>query len=155
MKGSEEIIKRLNLRLAEELTAINQYMVHAEMLDNWGYEELHKEVEKRAIDEMKHAEKLIGRVLFLEGIPIVSNYNKLHIGSNVELMHKNDRESEEVAIKAYNEDIKFAAEIKDNGTKDLLQSILDDEERHIDKLEEYLDQIEQMGLPVYLSTFRK
>ena len=155
MKGSEEIIKRLNLRLAEELTAINQYMVHAEMLDNWGYEELHKEVEKRAIDEMKHAEKLIGRVLFLEGIPIVSNYNKLHIGSNVELMHKNDRESEEVAIKAYNEDIKFAAEIKDNGTKDLLQSILDDEEQHIDRLEEYLDQIEQMGLPVYLSTFRK
>ena len=155
MKGNEEIIKRLNLRLSEELTAINQYMVHAEMLDNWGYEELHKEVEKRAIDEMKHAEKLIGRILFLEGIPIVSNYNKLRIGSNVELMHKNDREAEEDAIKAYNEDIKFAAEIKDNGTKDLLQSILDDEEKHIDRLEVYLDQIEQMGLPVYLSTFRK
>ncbi|MGC8554819.1 MAG: bacterioferritin [Candidatus Acidulodesulfobacterium sp.] len=155
MKGNEEIIKRLNLRLAEELTAINQYMVHAEMLDNWGYEELHKEVEKRAIDEMKHAEKIIGRILFLEGIPIVSNYNKLHIGANVELMHKNDREAEEDAIKAYNEDIKFAAEIKDNGTKDLLQSILDDEEKHIDRLEVYLDQIEQMGLPVYLSTFRK
>jgi bacterioferritin len=155
MKGNEEIIKRLNLRLAEELTAINQYMVHAEMLDNWGYEELHNEVEKRAIDEMKHAEKIIGRILFLEGIPIVSNYNKLHIGANVELMHKNDREAEEDAIKAYNEDIKFAAEIKDNGTKDLLQSILDDEEKHIDRLEVYLDQIEQMGLPVYLSTFRK
>jgi bacterioferritin len=155
MKGNEEIIKRLNLRLSEELTAINQYMVHAEMLDNWGYEELHKEVEKRAIDEMKHAEKLIGRILFLEGIPIVSNYNKLRIGSNVELMHKNDREAEEDAIKAYNEDIKFAAEIKDNGTKDLLQSILDDEEKHIDRLEEYLDQIEQMGLAVYLSTYRK
>ena len=155
MKGNEEIIKRLNLRLAEELTAINQYMVHAEMLDNWGYEELNNEVEKRAIDEMKHAEKIIGRILFLEGIPIVSNYNKLHIGANVELMHKNDREAEEDAIKAYNEDIKFAAEIKDNGTKDLLQSILDDEEKHIDRLEVYLDQIEQMGLPVYLSTFRK
>ena len=70
-------------------------------------------------------------------------------------MHKNDREAEEDAIKAYNEDIKFAAEIKDNGTKDLLQSILDDEEKHIDRLEVYLDQIEQMGLPVYLSTFRK
>ena len=155
MKGNEEIIKRLNLRLSEELTAINQYMVHAEMLDNWGYEELHKEVEKRAIDEMKHAEKLIGRILFLEGIPIVSNYNKLHIGANVELMHKNDREAEEDAIRAYNEDIKFAAEIKDNGTKDLFQSILDDEEKHIDRLEIYIDQIEQMGLPVYLSTFRK
>ena len=155
MKGNEEIIKRLNLRLSEELTAINQYMVHAEMLDNWGYEELHKEVEKRAIDEMKHAEKLIGRILFLEGIPIVSNYNKLHIGANVELMHKNDREAEEDAIRAYNEDIKFAAEIKDNGTKDLFQSILDDEEKHIDRIEIYIDQIEQMGLPVYLSTFRK
>jgi bacterioferritin len=155
MKGNEEILKRLNLRLAEELTAINQYMVHSEMFDNWGYDELHKEVEKRAIDEMKHAEKLIGRILFLEGIPVVSNYNKMHIGSTVELMHKNDRKSEEDAIKAYNEDIKFASEIKDNGTKDLIQSILDDEEGHIDRLEGYLDQIEQMGLQVYLSTYRK
>ena len=155
MKGNEEILKRLNLRLAEELTAINQYMVHSEMFDNWGYDELHKEVEKRAIDEMKHAEKLISRILFLEGIPVVSNYNKIHIGSTVDLMHKNDRKSEEDAIKAYNEDIKFASEIKDNGTKDLIQSILDDEEGHIDRLEGYLDQIEQMGLPVYLSTYRK
>ncbi len=155
MKGNEEILKRLNLRLAEELTAINQYMVHSEMCDNWGYGELHKEIEKRAIDEMKHAEKLIGRILFLEGIPTVSNYNKMYIGSTVELMHKNDRNAEENAIKAYNEDIKFAAEIRDNGTKDLIQSILDEEEAHIDKLEEYLDQIGQMGLQIYLSTYRK
>ncbi len=154
MKGNKEIIKRLNARLAEELTAINQYMVHSEMCDNWGYGLLHKEIEKRAIDEMKHAEKLIGRILFLDGIPIVSNYNKLYIGSTVDAMHKNDRIAEEGAIKAYNEDVKFASDVKDNGTKDLLQSILDDEEAHIDKIEEYLDQIEQMGLQIYLSTYK-
>ncbi len=155
MKGNEEIIKRLNLRLADELTAINQYMVHAEMCDNWGYNDLHKEIEKRAIDEMKHAEKLISRILFLEGIPVVSNYNKMHIGATIELMHKNDGKSEEGAVQSYNEDIQFAAEIKDNGTKDLLQSILKDEEAHLDKLDEYLEHIEQMGLQVYLSTCMK
>jgi bacterioferritin len=155
MKGNEEMLKRLNLRLAEELTAINQYMVHSEICDNWGYDELHKEIEKRAIDEMKHAEKLISRILFLEGMPMVSNYNKIYIGPTVESMHKNDRKSEEDAIKAYNEDIKFAAEIKDNGTKDLIESILGDEEAHIDRLENYLDQIDQMGLQIYLSTYRK
>lgn len=155
MKGNEEILKRLNLRLADELTAINQYMVHAEMCDDWGYGKLHNEIEKRAIDEMKHAEKLIGRILFLDGIPVVSNYNKMHIGSTVELMHKNDGIFEEGAVKSYNDDIKFAAEIKDNGTKDMLQSILEDEEEHLNKLDEYLGQIEQMGLPVYLSACMK
>ncbi len=154
MQGNEEIIKRLNARLSEELTAINQYMVHSEMCDNWGYELLHKEIEKRAIDEMKHAEKIIGRILFLEGIPVVSSYNKLYIGSTVEAMHKNDRIAEEGAIRSYNDDIKYAAEVQDNGTKDLLQSILDEEEAHIDKLEEYLDQIEQMGIQIYLSTYK-
>jgi len=78
MKGNEKMIEHLNLRLAEELTAINQYMVHAELCNNWRYEKLHKEIEKRAILEMKHAEKLIARVLFLEGRPVVSNLNKMH-----------------------------------------------------------------------------
>ncbi len=127
-------------------------MVHSKMYDNWGYDDLHKEIEERAIDEMKHAEELIGRILFLEGIPVVSNYNKMYIGSTVELMHKNDSKSEEGAVESYNDDIKFAAEIKDNGTKTLLQSILKDEEEHLDKIDEYLGQIEQMGLQVYLST---
>lgn len=154
MKGDKDVIERLNLRLAEELTAINQYMVHSEMCGNWGYTKLHKEIEKRAIDEMKHAEKLIGRILFLEGLPTVSNYNKMHIGSTVELMHKNDSKAEESAIKGYNGDIEFAAKIKDNGTKDLLQSILDDEEAHIDKIEEYLEQINQMGIQIFLSTYK-
>lgn len=155
MKGNEEILKRLNLRLADESTAINQYVVHSKMCDNWGYSDLHKEIEERAIDEMKHAEELIGRILFLEGIPVVSNYNKINIGSTVELMHKNDGKSEEDAVKSYNDDIKFAAEIKDNGTKSLLQSILKDEERHLDKIDEYLGQIGQMGLQIYLSTCMK
>jgi bacterioferritin len=91
MKGNEKIIEHLNARLAEELTAINQYMVHSEMCDNWGYSRLHKMIEKRAIDEMKHAEKLIARVLFLDGRPIVSNLNKVTIGAEVAKMHDNDR----------------------------------------------------------------
>ncbi len=151
MKGNKKIIEKLNARLADELTAINQYMVHAEMCDNWGYEKLHKTIEKRAIDEMKHAEKLIGRILFLEGIPIVSDLKKLHIGADVESQFKNDRISEEEAIKDYNDDIKLTAELGDNGTKDLLQSILEDEENHIDSIEIQLDQIKQMGAQIYFS----
>ncbi len=150
MKGNEKVIEHLNLRLAEELTAINQYMVHSEMCDNWGYGRLHKLIEKRAIDEMKHAEKLIARILFLDGRPIVSNLNKVHIGAEVPKMHENDRAAEESAIQGYNESIRLAAEVGDNGTRELLEAILKDEEDHIDNLEAQLDQICQMGLPNYL-----
>src|SRR3989337_162765 len=108
MKGNKKIITKLNDLLADELTAINQYMVHSEMCDNWNYERLHKADEKRAIDEMKHAEKLIGRILFLEGSPVVSNLNELHIGESVAAQHENDRIAEEGAIKAYNEGIRLA-----------------------------------------------
>lgn len=150
MKGNEKIIEQLNARLAEELTAINQYMVHAEMCDNWKYERLHKQIEKRAIDEMKHAEKLIARILFLEGRPIVSNLNKLYIGDAVEKMHQNDRGAEEIAIKGYNESIRVAVEVGDNGTRELLEAILKEEEDHIDVIEAQLDQIKQMGVQNYL-----
>jgi len=150
MKGQEKIIEQLNMRLAEELTAINQYMVHAEMCDNWNYERLHKMIEKRAIDEMKHAEKLIARILFLEGRPIVSNLNKIHIGAEVPKMHENDRLAEESAIQGYNESIRLAVELGDNGTRELLESILKDEESHIDLVEAQLDQISQMGIQNYL-----
>ena len=150
MKGNAKIIEHLNARLTEELTAINQYMVHAEMCDNWRYERLHKAIEKRAIDEMKHAEKLIARILFLEGIPIVSNLNKMHIGAVVEKMHANDRSAEEMAIKGYNESIRLAVEIGDNGTRELLEAILKDEEDHIDWIEAQIDQISQMGSQNYL-----
>ena len=150
MKGNEKILETLNMLLADELTAVNQYMVQSEMCANWGYEKLHEAIEKRAIDEMKHAEKLIGRIIFLEGRPVVSNLNRINIGETVDVQHKNDRESEEMAIRAYNDGIKLAVEVGDNGTRDLLEEILEDEEEHIDWIEAQLDQIEQMGLQVYL-----
>ncbi len=151
MKGNEKIIEHLNLRLAEELTAINQYMVHAEMCDNWRYDRLHKQIEKRAIDEMKHAEKLIARILFLEGRPIVSNLNKIHIGDEVPKMHQNDRGAEADAILGYNESIRLAVEVGDNGSRELFEAILKDEEDHIDLIEAQLDQIKQMGGENYLA----
>jgi bacterioferritin len=151
MKGEKKIIERLNARLADELTAINQYMVHSEMCDNWGYQRLHESIEKRAIAEMKHAEKLIARILFLEGLPIVSRLNKMTIGSDVNKQFQNDRGLELSAIKSYNEDIQFAREAGDNGTRELLESILKDEEDHIDIIEAQLDQIRQMGVENYLA----
>ena len=95
MKGNERIIERLNARLADELTAINQYIVHSEMCANWGYDRLHEAIEKRAIEEMKHAEELIARILFLEGRPIVSNLNQINIGAEVEAQHAKDWAAEE------------------------------------------------------------
>ena len=150
MKGNEGIIARLNELLADELTAINQYMVQSEMCDNWGYEKLHKSIEKRAIDEMKHAEKLIARILFLEGTPNVSKLNKINIGADVESQHKNDLKSEQGAVRAYNQSIGMAVEVGDNGTRELLEGILKDEEDHLDWIEAQLDQIEQMGIQNYL-----
>lgn len=150
MKGNEKLIEQLNMRLVEELTAINQYFVHAEMCDNWKYERLHKVVRERSIAEMKHAEKLIERILFLEGRPIVSNLNKVHIGAEVPDMHHNDRSAEEAAIKGYNDSIRLAVEVGDNGTRDLLTAILKDEEGHIDWIEAQLDQIKQIGQQNYL-----
>ncbi len=151
MKGNEKILGKLNDLLADELTAINQYMLHAEMCDNWKYEVLHKVGEKRAIDEMKHAEKLIARILFLDGQPVVSNLNKITIGADVEKQLKNDYALELMAVKSYNEGIQLASQLKDNGTKELLESILKDEEDHIDVLEGQLAQIEQMGIKNYLT----
>jgi bacterioferritin len=150
MKGHEKIIAALNDLLADELAAINQYMVHSEMCDDWGYGKLHKSVEKRAIDEMKHAEKLIGRILFLEGIPVVSQLKKIQIGPDVEKQYKNDWDAEIGAIKSYNHAIKQAAELGDNGTRDFLQSILNDEEAHLDWLETQMEQIGQLGIQNYL-----
>jgi bacterioferritin len=152
MKGDLKLIKALNALLADELTAINQYMVHSEMCSNWGYDKLHKAIEKRAIDEMKHAEKLIGRILFLEGLPIVSDLKKLHVGSDIPKMFANDHFSEEGAIKSYNEAIVLAGSVKDYATREVLESILKDEDAHIDGIEETLDQIGQMGLQIFLTT---
>jgi bacterioferritin len=150
MKGNKRIIENLNVLLADELTAINQYMVQSEMCANWGYEKLHKAIEKRAIQEMKHAEKLIGRILFLEGSPTVNKLNKIEIGADVETQHKNGLAAESGAVKAYNDGIRLAVEAGDNGTRELLEAILKDEEEHIDWLEAQLDQIKQMGIQNYL-----
>lgn len=150
MKGNELIIQSLNDLLADELTAINQYIVHAEMDDNWGYKELADVVEKRAITEMKHAEKHIARIIFLEGKPTVSKPNKINIGADVQTQLQNDHEAEFGAITAYNRAIKQAAELGDNGTREMLEGILKDEEEHIDWIEAQLDQIAQMGIQIYL-----
>jgi bacterioferritin len=150
MKGNPKMIAKLNELLAEELTAINQYMVHSEMCDNWGYAKLHKAIEKTAIDEMKHAEKLIGRILFLEGLPTVSKLNTMNIGSTPQGLLENDLAAEGDAVPSYNAGIQLATEVKDAGTRELLEHILQDEERHIDWLEAQRDQIAQMGLANYL-----
>lgn len=150
MKGNPKIIETLNDLLADELTAINQYIVHAEMCANWRYDKLAKPAEKRAVEEMKHAESLIGRILFLEGMPIVSNLKKIHIGADVEAQHKNDLTSEIEAIQAYNAAIKQAVEAGDNGTRELLESILKDEEAHLDWLEAQVEQINTLGIKMYL-----
>lgn len=150
MKSDPKIIALLNALLADELTAINQYMVHSEMCADWTYGELHEAIEARAIQEMKHAEKLIGRILFLEGVPIVSNLKKIHIGPDVETQHKNDEQAEIEAIKLYNDGIRLAVEMGDNGTRELLESILKEEEEHLDWLEAQLELIKQMGIQNYL-----
>lgn len=151
MKGDQTIIAALNDRLAEELGAINQYFVHAEMCEDWGYSTLHSAIKQRSIQEMKHAEKLIERILFLEGQPMVSNLGLITIGKKVEEIHQKDWNAEEDAIKKYNETIRLAAEVGDNGTKTMLEEILKEEESHIDWLEEQKDQIEQMGIQCYLA----
>ncbi|MDF1520211.1 MAG: bacterioferritin [Brevefilum sp.] len=151
MKGQQEVIDKLNELLADELTAINQYFLHAEMCGDWGYDKLHETLEARSIQEMKHAEKLIERILFLEGRPVVSELNKITIGENVLKQLQNDHEAENGAIKMYNDAVALTSQLGDNGSKILAESILTEEEEHIDWIEEQLDQIEQMGYERYLN----
>lgn len=151
MKGNEQLLKTLNGLLADELAAINQYMVHAEMVENWGYGKIHKLIYARAITEMKHAEKLIERMLFLEGIPIVDKLSAIHIGSDVPKQFEDDLGAEMGAIRAYNAAIKLAQDVGDNATKEILEDILKDEDAHVDEIEMQQDQIKQIGLPQYLN----
>lgn len=152
MKGDPKLLETLNELLADELTAINQYMVHSEMCANWGYDRLHEQVEQRAITEMKHAEALIARVLFLEGTPKVDRLKKITIGADVPKQLASDLQAELAAVAAYNEAVKLATQVKDTPTKMLLEQIAKDEDAHIDWLEEQHDQIKQMGLELYLAT---
>ncbi|HJW91182.1 MAG TPA: bacterioferritin [Anaerolineales bacterium] len=151
MKGNEKLVSVLNQLLADELTAISQYMVHAEMCDNWGYNKLHKAIEKQAFDEMHHAEWLIQRIIFLEGAPVVSKLNPLRIGQSVIEIVTNDQDAEMMAVHAYNEAIRLAHEVNDQASVDLLITILKMEEGHADWAEQQRAQIEQMGLENYLS----
>ena len=150
MKGNIELLTVLNSLLADELTAINQYMVHAEMLENWGYGKLHLAIRKQAMDEMHHAEWLIERIIFFEGTPTVSKLNPIKIGKTVEEMIRNDNNDELDAVHAYNNAIKLSREVEDQGTVDLLTKILKMEEGHVDWAEIQHVQIEQMGLENYL-----
>lgn len=151
MKGSQKVIDALNFNLRDELTAINQYIVHAELCENWGYSKLHDYLRGRAIAEMKHAEALIARIIFLEGVPVVSEMDRLHIGADVPAMMENDHAAEMGAIKSYNQAIILCLEERDHGTEELFERHLKDEEEHIDWIEAQQDQIAQMGLPNYLS----
>jgi bacterioferritin len=151
MKGDPKIIKLLNEVLKAELTAINQYFLHAEMCENWGYERLAKLIRKESIEEMVHAEKLIERILYLDGTPNMSDYFKINIGATVDQQFKNDLEVEYTAVKRLNSGIPICMAAGDNGSRELVESILVDEEHHIDWLEAQLHAIGEIGLPNYLA----
>ncbi len=151
MKGNDKLIAVLNELLADELTAISQYMVHSEMCANWGYEKLHASIERQAMDEMHHAEWLIQRILFLEGMPEVSKLRPMKIGNSVLEMVTSDQDAEQEAIRSYNKAIRLCHEVEDQSTGDLLTKILKMEEGHVDWAEVQRSQIEQMGLANYLA----
>jgi bacterioferritin len=150
MKGNPKVVKELNNALREELTAINQYFLHAEMCENWGYNKLADYIKKQSIDEMKHAEVLIERVLFLEGTPSMQPL-QLNIGGTVRQMIESDLALEVSAVKQYNAAVQLATQEKDNGSRDLLVKLLKDEEDHVDWLEAQIHQIKEMGYELYLS----
>ncbi len=151
MKGDPKVIAFLNQLLKAELTAINQYFLHAEMCENWGYQRLAKLIKKESIEEMTHAEKLMERILYLDGTPNMTDYFKINIGATVEAQLKNDLQLEYDAVKRLNEGIKLCVSLGDNGSRDLAQKILDDEEHHIDWLEGQLHAIGEMGIANYLA----
>ena len=149
MKGNAKVVKELNDALREELTAVSQYFLHAEMCDNWGYGRLAGYIKKQSIDEMKHAEALIERVLFLDGTPSMQPL-QLTIGTSVRQMIESDLALELGAVKQYNAAVQVATQEKDNGSRDLLVKLLKDEEKHVDWLEAQVHQIKEMGYERYL-----
>lgn len=151
MKGDPKVIAVLNEVLKAELTAINQYFLHAEMCENWGYEKLAAHTRKESIEEMQHAEKLMERILYLDGTPNMSDYFKINIGPNVKAQIENDLDVEYTAVKRLNRGIALCVQIGDNGSRELLESILTDEEEHIDWLEAQLHAIGEMGIENYLA----
>lgn len=152
MKGDKRVIDYLNEVLKAELTAINQYFLHAEMLNNWGYQRLYRYTRKESIEEMVHAEKLMERILFLDGTPIMTETMALRIGKSVKEQFENDLKLELEAIPRLNEAIRVATEAKDGGSRDLFEEILVDEEEHVDWLEAQLHMIREVGIENYLAT---
>jgi len=150
MKAQAEVISALNEALAEELTAINQYFLHAEMCEAWGYKKLADMIKKESIDEMKHAESIMERILFLEGMPSLGKV-QIKMGHNVPDMLNNDLSLESEAVGLYNRLIQATIEAYDHGTAELLKQILKDEERHIDEIETQLSLLKELGLPNYLT----
>jgi bacterioferritin len=151
VKGDTKVIALLNQVLKAELTSINQYFLHAEMCENWGYYKLAKKIKMESIEEMKHAEVCMERILYLDGTPNMSDYFKINIGVDVPGQLKNDLELEYDAVKRLNEGIKLATDLGDNGTRDLLLKILVNEEEHVDWIEAQLQNIQDIGVQNYLA----
>jgi bacterioferritin len=151
MKGDPKIIAMLNEVLKAELTAINQYFLHAEMCENWGYDRLAEHTRKESIEEMRHAEKLMERILYLDGTPNMSDYFKINIGRDVLSQLKSDLQLEYDAVKRLNDFVEQARQLGDNGSRDLFQHILEDEEEHIDWLEAQLGIVDEVGIQNYLA----
>jgi len=151
MKGDKKVIEVLNDVLTAELTAINQYFVHGEMCENWGYDRLHHMIRKHSIEEMKHAEEVIERILFLEGIPNMQRLGKINIGENVHEQLRLDLGLEMEAVRRLNEGIEACRQADDNNSRHLLEEILEDEEDHIDWIEAQLSLVEQVGIQNYLA----
>lgn len=151
MKGNADVIKVLNDALRKELTGINQYFIHSKMCKNWGYEVLADVHWHESIDEMKHADRLIERVLFLEGVPNVATYDKISVGTNVKQQLENDRGLEQAALTVLKPGIRTCLEVHDDASRELLEHFVVDEERHIDWIETQLHQIDEVGLQNYLA----
>lgn len=151
MQGNPTVIAKLNEALKEELTAISQYFLHAEMCENWHYQKLGSFIKKQSIDEMKHAEELIERILFLDGAPGMSELMRLNIGQSVKEQLQNDLQLELNAVKMYNEAVAVAREAKDNASAQLFEKLLKDEEGHVDWLEAQLNLIKEIGYERYLT----